>query len=385
MRENMVNSSDKIGPTSYFIFGYFGWKNVGDDAMLYSILEELFRLDPNASISVLSPCPVTIPSTQQNHVTFVKPKILAVLKGIWNASTFVLGGGTHFSDYGKAVNAFKVNILLLSLIMYAKILRKRVLIISNGFGPLETVSGNVLVKGACKLSDRICVRDQISYKYLVDWRLQHKGRLAFDISVLLDKYDCTENITDPKENILGLSVTPVHEIYHNNKDKDDILIKKLSGPINNWLDKNPNAEVWLFTFHGKSRDDDIWITESLRQSIKPTSRVRIIPYSQDPREVLSNVGKCSAFIGMKYHSCVFAYINQLPLLIIDYHPKCRAFGKEIGLSDTAIISLQEIIEGNFARHFDSFITNPQKYHGDLSLEDAKKRAKLNREDISCAY
>ena len=114
----------------------------------------------------------------------------------------MLGGGTHLSDYGNIANAFKVNILLLSLITYSKVLRKRVLIISNGFGPLETVLGKIIVKRICKLSDRICVRDQTSYKYLIDWKLQHKGRLTFDISVLLDMFNCTEK-NDSKNNILG--------------------------------------------------------------------------------------------------------------------------------------------------------------------------------------
>jgi polysaccharide pyruvyl transferase WcaK-like protein len=78
---------------------------------------------------------------------------------------------------------------------------------------------------------------------------------------------------------------------------------------------------------------------------------------------------------MRYHACLFAYLNNVPLLIIDYHPKCRALAEEIELPDNAIISLSEILTGGFAEHLRNLIRSPDKFLANLPIKLARNKAR----------
>lgn len=356
-----------------FIYGYYGWKNIGDDAMLYSLLQEIASVNPESKFSILSPIPIVVPEGI-NVVSYVKPSKVEVLKEIFNSEIFILGGGTHLFDYGNKVNALRVQLRIFLLIFYAKFICKKVYILNNGLGPLETRWGSVLPRLICYMADYISVRDRYSYDFLTKWGLKDKSILSFDSSVLIEpSIESGGGPVRDYKDTLGISVTPVFDIYYDSEEKDQLLIEEISKHVNNWLEQNSLSEVRLFIFHGGLKDDDILITRLLQEKLKPNDRVKLVPYDPDPRKVLSHIGKCSAFIGMKYHSCVFAYIMGKPLLIIEYHPKCRAFAEEIGLPNEAIISLNDMMNGAFGNYFKQFQDHPGNFVARLSLENARKR------------
>lgn len=342
--------------------------------MLYVLLRKLNQIYPSADFSVLSPNPVVVPSEVEDKVKFVKPKYFSVANELSKSSIFVIGGGTHLFDYGDKVKALKMQLRILILILYAKSLAKKVYLIGNGIGPLNTTWGKTLVRIICTLSDYISVRDRRSYDYLVNWKVDSKSSLAFDMAVLLNSSIRDENNLNRNEiKTLGISLTPVFNLYHNSKNQDVFMVNKISESINNWIIKDPQLEIRLFVFHGGSRDDDIRITKLLKEKLN-SDQVKIIPYNPDPKSFLREVGYCDFFIGMKYHSNVFAYMNHLPLVIIEYHQKCRAFGEEIGL-DHAIVSLDEVLDGGLEKYLNRLMNSPDEFISKLPLEEAKQRAR----------
>jgi polysaccharide pyruvyl transferase WcaK-like protein len=113
----------------------------------------------------------------------------------------------------------------------------------------------------------------------------------------------------------------------------------------------------------------------LQERLKPLKYTRLIPYNPDPRQMLAQVGQCDAFIGMRYHACLFAYLGNVPLLIIDYHPKCQALAQEIDLPPQAVISLPEILDGQFQERWNNLLNSPKSFRGTLSVKIAKQRAR----------
>jgi polysaccharide pyruvyl transferase WcaK-like protein len=142
-----------------------------------------------------------------------------------------------------------------------------------------------------------------------------------------------------------------------------------------WLETKINSKIYLFIFHGGTKDDDASITGLLKSKLINPNRVEIIEYNSNPEKVLNKVNDCSAFIGMKYHSCVFAYMCEVPLLLIEYHPKCRYFADEIKLPNEAIVSLEEVLSNSIEKRFENFLSFPGRYIARLSLIEARKRAK----------
>ncbi|MCL0088327.1 polysaccharide pyruvyl transferase family protein [Dehalococcoidia bacterium] len=360
----------------FFIFGYYGWKNVGDDAMLYALLQELHGLAPKANFAVSSAVPVTIPQQTEGKTKFVKLSPLAVSQEILRSSAFIIGGGTHLFDYGNRIRTLKIQLRILFLALYCKVLRKKVYLLNNGLGPISTTWGRFLVRTVCRIADHISVRDRASYRLLTSWGFTDKVWLAFDLSALIEPLDETTN--NPLENnkaILGISVTPVFEHYYNSRETDFLLVNEIARAINEQIERNSQLEVYLFIFKGKTKDHDVDITQLLQQRLQPPERVKLIPYNPDPRRMLDKVAQCHTFVGMKYHSCLFAYLSNIPLLVIDYHPKCRTLAEDIGLPPHAVISLEDILANQFGIYLRKLLQFPEGFLAALPVDIAKQMAK----------
>jgi polysaccharide pyruvyl transferase CsaB len=356
----------------FFIFGYYGWKNTGDDAMLYAILQELCAVT-SARFTVLSLSSVVIPRLAQGRVRFVRPSLFSALRGISWSSAFVVGGGTHIFDYGRKGRAVMILSRILFLALFSKLLGKKVYLLGNGIGPLETSWGRLLASAIFLLANRISVRDRQSYRVLEGLGFSGKTVLAFDPSARLEPSRDAEPV-DKDVTVLGVSLCPVYEIYYNDREKDSRLLEAVAGAVNGWLAESPRHEVWLFVFKGKSKDDDVVLTEGLMGRLQPQEQVRCIAYDADPAVTRARVARCHAFVGMRYHSCLFAHLGGVPLLVVDYHPKCRALADEIGLKEAAVISLEDVIGGGFAARLGMMLGSPEGFLAVMPLEMARERA-----------
>ena len=360
-----------------FIFGYYGWQNTGDDAMLYVLLQELPGVFPEAEFVVLSRIPAVIPTSAKDRVRFVKPAAIPALGELLRSQVFVIGGGTHIHDYGQGIQIAKILLRLLIIVTLAKLSGNRVYLISNGVGPISTIWGRMLTKAIFHRVDSITVRDSTSYQTLKRLGIvkADKVSLSFDLSARLTPLPDNNIKESADKKILGVCVTPVFKLYYDDREKDLLIISEIARGLNQWLIAMPRLYVYLFVFKDGPRDSDVQITELLEKQLKPAARVRLIPYNPNPRQTLAQVARCSAFVGTKYHSCLFAYLSRVPLLIIDYHPKCRALADEIGSPKPAIVSLNEILKGQLGKRLQNLLEHPEDFLATLPTNLARERAK----------
>lgn len=77
--------------------GYYGFNNIGDEAILYSIIQSLRRLEPEIDITVLSNNPEVTESLYQTKAVnrWNPAEILLALK---QADGLISGGGSLFQD-----------------------------------------------------------------------------------------------------------------------------------------------------------------------------------------------------------------------------------------------------------------------------------------------
>ena len=208
-------------------------------------------------------------------------------------------------------------------------------------------------------------------------RLKNKVTLSFDLAALLQPLSTSGKSLVKKTDIkiLGISILPFFEIYYADKEKDFLFVHKIAEGLNLWLKRDCQSLIYLFVFKGKSRADDVIITEMLRKQLEPSERVKFVPYNPDPIETMSNVAQCDAFVGMRYHSCVFAYLTNTPLLIINYFQKCQALAEDVGLSKHTVISIEEILNGKFEKYLENMQERPDDFVATLPIDMAKQMAK----------
>ena len=360
-----------------FIYGHYGWKNTGDDAMVYVLLRELHILYPTATFAILSQAAIIVPPETKNLVKFVRLTPRTVFQEIVHSSIFILGGGTHFHDHGIKIKQLKMLSKNFIVFILAKLFCKRTYFLGIGVEPLSTIWGRFLSKQIFRLADFISVRDRLSYEILEGMGLKNNGALSFDLAALLQPLSTSDKFLVKKTNmkILGISILPFFEIYHSDKEKDILFVHEIAKGLNQWLERDCQSLIYLFVFKGKSIADDVIITEMLQKQLHPVERVKLIPYNPNPMETMSRVAQCHAFVGMRYHSCLFAYLTNTPLLAINYFRKCQALAEYIGLSNHAVISLEEILNGEFEKYLKNLQEHPDYFVATLPIDKAKQMAK----------
>jgi len=150
----------------------------------------------------------------------------------------------------------------------------------------------------------------------------------------------------PQEPIdcLGISVLPAFDIYSKKESLDRKMVSSLGAGIRTILADFPTMRVNIFSFRGGNTDSDEGIVSEL-ESLLPmhADRVSIIRYRGEITGFLDKIDECSVFVGMRYHSSLFAYLLAKPLVIVEYMGKCRGLARDIGEEDDYIVSLAEIV------------------------------------------
>jgi len=133
--------------------GYYGFGNLGDEALLEVIVERVRRRFPSAQLEVLSATPVAT-SARHNVASTPRWDWRAIRAAIARADVVLSGGG------GLLQNATSLR----SLLYYAGILReairarRKTMVFAQSVGPLDFL-GRVLVRQFCRGVDRATVRD----------------------------------------------------------------------------------------------------------------------------------------------------------------------------------------------------------------------------------
>src|SRR5690606_145198 len=93
------------------------------------------------------------------------------------------------------------------------------------------------------------------------------------------------------------------------------------------LASNPSVHFRLYEFRGGERESDVEVIRHLHEALEPHfgPRVTVSQFEANPWMTLSDLAKCKAFIATRYHSLVFAYLMQVPVLYVPYHTKLDAF------------------------------------------------------------
>jgi len=362
----------------FFIFGYFGWYNAGDDAIGVAILRELFKKYPQSEFRVTINEPYFL--SENNFDKNIQPidfNIFSILKAIKDSDEFIIAGGTHFQDQDEfLIRKIKVFLFFSLIVACASIIKKSPLLLGHGIGPISTSWIKFLVKRILNNSRYIIVRDQGSYNFVKSLGFENKSCRGFDVSaILVDNFNSVYN-SDDKDKTLGVSLLPFYSIYSREGFKDDQVVNIFGKCINGILKRNSDIKFKLFAFRsGKHHSDEPIIMKLVSQLKEYSNRVTLVVYRGDLSHFLSEIRSCCAFIGMRYHSSLFAYLFNKPLIMIDYQEKCKGLAKDILISEDAILPLNTIDSSTLCEKMNDLLLNPFKYTAKMPVRDAVNRVK----------
>lgn len=150
--------------------GYYGFDNVGDDAILLSIIHSLKKWQHDIEITVLSNNPA---ATEQTYgVKAVNRwKMKEIRQLLKRADGLISGGGSLMQDQ----TGMKTIPYYAGVIQIAKWLKKPVFVYAQGMGPINHSLSKFIVRSVFNKVEQITVRDKASQSLLTEIGVRKRG------------------------------------------------------------------------------------------------------------------------------------------------------------------------------------------------------------------
>lgn len=302
--------------------GYYGFGNLGDEALLEVIAGELRRRFPYGVVEALSEEPELtahrygIEATARNDVS-------AIRRAIGRADVVLSGGG------GLLQNATSLR----SLIYYAGIIRsavragKTTLIFAQSIGPLDA-PGRLVVRECCKGIAAATVRDRRSLE-LLEPLVNVPVRLTADPVFLYDPEDPDgpggrAARPQPPLEWLGDAEGPLVVVCVRKAPKFEEAAARVAAAVDR-LAERYGAKVAFLPIGGTG--DAEASTAVIRRA---ASRPVLLSEVEGMAAVAAVLRRATLVIGMRLHALILAIRLGVPFLALAYDPKVSALAGDIG-------------------------------------------------------
>ncbi len=332
------------------IHGYFGMGNVGDEAILSALIEELRSRDIEPIVLSADPS-----RTARLHgVQSCREKILSLRfwRYFLKSSMLVFAGGGR---YGKRTLR---RMCILALL--AKALGKKVEFRAQGIYPYEW-SGlpiimsipkpfddftKLLIKLAFIFVDKVTVRDEFSRQALSLCGVSRNVEIEDDFALKLKpKYEealrilSKHGVSLDRKPLIGLNLRTLHPKIR----------QKLVDVMSEFLDwlATSGAELVFVPFGYESRperffDDDLIIAKELKKHMKKSERLKVIDNEYKPQAILGIFKFFNLFVGMRFHSIIFSTMMKTPTIAIIYDTKTVELLKSKEVSSCVSVKIDEL-------------------------------------------
>lgn len=308
-------TSSKASQTRIVLSGYYGFDNIGDEAVLYSIITSLKREIPNVKIIVLSNNPEK--TKKMYHVESVNRwKLPEITKVIKESDILISGGGSLLQDVtsGKTIPYY------LAIIKIAQFFKKKVIFYSQGVGPVNKDFNKKLIKHVVNKVDGIYVRDKGSKQLLKDIGIKKDIGVALDPVLGIQVPNKVE-----RTKTVGVYIRPWQDEAHDSNLIDSLI------PALAWLIEQGYKICMIPMHYEQDKDIANLLGKKLIEKTGQQEAVEVINELLTIEEVVDKTARFELVIGMRLHSLIIAAANQVPIVAISYDPKVTQFMKEVNV------------------------------------------------------
>ncbi len=291
--------------------GYYGFGNLGDEAILEMVLKQLLEITDKDNITVLSGNKEET-SEKYNINTIDRNNVVSIIKKLMTSDALVFGGGSLLQD----VTSNRSIYYYLFLIRLAKVMKNKVIMLSQGIGPILNENSRKVTANTLNKVDYITVRDKQSKEFL-------------------------ENI-GVNENLISLSADPVINFRAEDKyEKNSLEKKRVCFSLRNWknsdvsckishvaerLIKN-NIECHFIPFY---YNEDLELINEINQNIGDDA----FYYKErlSTNEAYDIIKDMNLLVGVRLHSLIFAASAGVPFVAVSYDHKVDHFAESVNMN-----------------------------------------------------
>lgn len=295
------------------VSGYYGFDNLGDEAILEEIISEVARLVSDKSkIVVLSQNPEKTESVF--GVRSVDRWSLAALQPVFaNAKLFISGGGGLYQD----TTSVKSVVYYSALATMARLFGVPMVIYAQGVGPLKSIVSKLLTETAMKTARAITVRDSNSIVLLENWGIKNALLTA-------DPVWCLEPTKPPESISASLDRAPSGRFLIGLSLRESGRVRR--SMIEGWAlamaqTVKPGTILVPLIFQ---RNQDAELLEAFTTVWKAQGLETIdLDFEQmtRPSQWISLLSRFDLVVGMRFHSLLMALKSGVPTVGLAYDPK----------------------------------------------------------------
>lgn len=369
----MVSAPDE----RFFLFGFYGQGNLGDDLLLRATIEGIRRIRPRATFVIRNEGPVRGLEDfgGQAELTGIdriladqsrsKPRrlfetLLAYSRYFLRCRWLVFGGGTVFHERRSAVPL----LLLLLICLLARIMGLKIAAIGVGIADLRSTPARLALRAIVSMSALFAVRDDAAFTECIRAgaakQVKLTGDLVFTLASALTGSRSAQTIDGAKRRV-GFSVYP------------PALLDEMTGPVTFATIRDALTamlaqgwQVLLMAFHDDPekangrQDKDILMRLAESIPLDQQALVSQVTILADAGVIGRAFSEIDLHCGMRFHGHVLAAIFGVPFIGVSTDNKidaiCRLFEMPVFLAGQfAADELVDAVERTVSRKVDMSI------------------------------
>lgn len=303
------------------ISGYYGFHNIGDDALLLSIINDLKLFKPDIRILILSKLPVKTAS-EYSYASVSRNNVFRIYKGMRESKAFIYGGGNLLQDNTSTRSL----LFYLGTVWLAKKLNLKIMFYANGIGPLKKKINRHLTNRIMNKVDVITLREKLSFEELKHLDISKpKVLLTADAALTVTQEDhvCGRKVLESLGLNIGRDVPMIGISLRKYPGRAKINHDKYESTIARLADHFARKHGVMPVLIPMQYPDDLYVLERVSSKMSECHFVSRKQLSVD--ETYSVISSMEIMIGMRLHALVFAASAGVPMIGLVYDPKIEGF------------------------------------------------------------
>jgi len=291
--------------------GYYGFGNLGDEAILEMVLKQLLEITARENITVLSGNKDET-SNKYNISTIDRYNVLSIIKRLKTSNALVFGGGSLLQDVTSKRSIY----YYLFLIKLAKLMGNKVIMLSQGIGPILNEKSRKITSNTLNKVDFISVRDKQSKEFLEDIGVdKNKISLSADPVINFRAGEKQENKNEGKKKVCFS--------LRNWKSAN------VSGKISSIAEKltENNIECHFIPFY---YNEDLELVNEIEKNIgEAATYYKERLSTNEAYDIIKNM---NLLVGVRLHSLIFAASADVPFVAVSYDHKVDHFVESVNMN-----------------------------------------------------
>ena len=307
------------------ITGSYGGLNLGDEAILQSIITQLRKDLPNLELTVFSR---DAEDTKQRHgveraVPVRKLSRAEVLPEVERLDLLILGGGGILYDADARTYLREVQL--------AREKRVPVFVYAIGAGPLTHAAAQAAVREALGEAEIVTVREKSAHRVLEEAGVHREIVVTADPALLLKPEPLPRGILkheglEGSRRLIGMSV---REPGVAAPDLDEKVYHALLANAADFMVDRWNASVVFVPMERSVLDTQH--SHAVIAKMLRAQRATVLKGEYTSGQILSFMGKLDFALGMRLHFLIFAAIQGTPFAALPYAGKVSGFLEALGV------------------------------------------------------